>query len=694
MSEAELVGDDMREVFGDYLDKRYDDVLAVAQDPEEQSFYVPYDDLRDHHSHVARELLEKPDMYGGFLEDALTDVEWDGDDHKLVPDGPFTDVTVRVHGLPSDSVYDVGQWNPNAVSDALVAVRGQVTRRNKRQLRDETTAFECTACGTVMQIPQEGELLQEPHECANCEGKSFNTVDAQSVLVNFQRIRLQALPEKVESTATEQIDVELTDDLVGSVEPGDRVIVTGTLRTERKRKGSAKKRTRDLYLEGSAVELLDAGAEDMDVEPFRDDVEDLSEKDDIFERWVDSIAPDHKGDRLIKKALALVLVGGVQKTLPDGTEKRGNSHILLIGDPGTGKSGLIRYVADLEPRSEYATGKGASQAGLTATAQKDDWGGGGWTLEAGTLVKAHGGMAAIDELDKMEAEDRGGLMECMSEQTVTISKAASGQLPARTTVVSAANPEYGTFDPHEDIGEQLDLDPVLLSRFDLWFVMRDDVDEDEDRDIAEHINVTTRAGQKNAADKDLDADEKEATEPEIDPEVLRAYISIAREHTPVLTDDAMEYVRENYVELRQSNGDDGPVPVTARNIEAVHRLAEASARIRLSDTVEEEDVERAIAVRDHCLETLGRDPETGELDAMRMATGNPNSQRERVRAIKAVVRSVASEVDDAEGAPKADVREKCVDGLDMDEDKFDHQFEKMAKEGMLYQPNNGEYKVS
>jgi len=297
--------------------------------------------------------------------------------------------------------------------------------------------------------------------------------------------------------------------------------------------------------------------------------------------------PTHQGDEDIKLAIALQMFGGVRKQLPDGSVKRGDSHIMLVGDPGTNKSGLLKYAKKLAPRSIYTSGKSSSGVGLTAAAVRDDFGGGGWTLEGGAMVRANNGTACIDEFDKMGEEDRGSMFEALAEQEISVSKAGiNATLPARTRVLAAANPETGRFDKMAPIAEQINLDPALISRFDLIFIVTDEVDEEKDAEIAEMINTTAKVGGMIARDGHADVDEKEDVEPAIDEEVMRAYVAYARqEYTPVPTDAANERVKEFYVKMRsKGSSEDDPVPVTARKMEALHRLAEASARIRLRTT--------------------------------------------------------------------------------------------------------------
>lgn len=604
-----------------------------------------------------------------------------------IPQQAGEDASVRITGYTEDGLYDVGQYSPDDVVDTVIHLRGQLTKRSGKRLRDEVIAFQCERCGRVTRIPQTGPELTEPHDCPGCDRQGpYSVNEDQTITRDYQNIELQTLAEEAVDGETENITLNVFDEHVGELAPGDRCVLTVDVQGQRAQKNS---RVRVLVGDVLAITQLETDYSDVDVEPHREAVEgfargdhpDYPEYDTPHEAIIDSIAPGHTGDGHIKEAIAYLIFGGVEKELPDGTWMRGNSHVLLMGDPGTGKTTIIEYVTELVPRSEYGTGKGSSQAGLTATVQKDDFeGGDGWSLEAGMLVKANNGVAAIDELDKMRREDRDGLMEAMSQQRITVSMVKSGVMPAKTAVLAAANPKYGSFDPMEDIGHQLDLDPVILSRFDLWFVMMDEVDEEQDEEIADDVLTQARAGERIEADKDVEKTEWE--EPPIPPEMFRAYVSMAKDIVPELTEDAMKSIKSEYVEIRQSNDEDGPVPTTARTITGLVRLAEASARMRLGERVIQGDVDRAVNILETSMETLGVDPETGDLDAARIETGVGASKRERRKGIKTLIRT--KKPSSSEPA-KRDVVEEAALEL-MDEDEYEHELSKLKERGEVYQP--------
>lgn len=629
---------------------------------------------------LVRDWYKHPELFERHMQKALGDFAEDEGKSAVV-----TSADIRIQGYKEDEVFDVGQYQPDDVAGHLIHIRGQVTERSKRNLRDEKVAFECQRCGTLTYVQQTGDTLSEPVECDNCERQGpFTENQRKTVMRDYQVIRFQTLPEETEDADPDSIELKLYDDQVGTLRPGDRAVLNVIIHARRK---TEKSRVKVLEGDVHSITHLTADHTDIDIDPYREEIMEVAESDTVFEDVRDSIAPFHEGDNTVKMGIALQLFGGITKNLPDGGWMRGNSHVLVMGDPGTGKTAVCRYIADLVPRSEYATGKMSSGAGLTAGAVKDNFGEGGWTLQAGTLVKANKGHAVIDELDKMEREDRDGIVEAMSEQEITVQKIVKGILPAETSVLAAANPKYGTFDPNTDLGQQLALDDVLLSRFDLWFLLRDVPDEEKDAAVASSMTGAARAGQKLEAGKELTEDDIEELDPPIKPEMFRAYVALAKQQYPVFTDEADDRIVSEYVDLRQINegNEDGPIPTTARMVEALIRLSEAAARIRLAEHIRVEDVERAIDIMYESLETLGVDPETGELDASIVETGKSSSRHEKEKAITGIIRG---QTDGDDYADYAAVKEEAT--VIMEPVEFEEALEGMISRGEVSEPTTGE----
>ncbi|WP_276258258.1 LAGLIDADG family homing endonuclease [Haloglomus litoreum] len=380
------------------------------------------------------------------------------------------------------------------------------------------------------------------------------------------------------------------------------------------------------------------------------------------------------------------------------------THNYLSNGVVSHNSQLLQYVKNIAPRSVYTSGKGSSAAGLTATAVRDDFGEGDqWSLEAGALVLADKGIAAIDELDKMDAGDRSAMHEALEQQSISVAKAGiNATLKSRCSLLGAANPKYGRFDEYESISEQIDLEPALISRFDLIFTITDKPNEEEDRKLARHIIDTNYAGELHTHRENVPtanvSEEEVATatkdvEPAIDADLLRKYVAHAKRSCyPTMTDEARSAIEEFYVDLRShGEGEDAPVPVTARKLEALVRLAEASARVRLSDTVEQEDADRVIDIVRKSLEDVGMDPETNEFDADMIEAGHSKSQRDRIKGLKAIIQELEDEYE--EGAPYDEVLEMAVEN-GTDRDKAEHEIEKLKQRGEVYEPSQGHLRTT
>ncbi|WP_424013628.1 LAGLIDADG family homing endonuclease [Halorubrum xinjiangense] len=381
-----------------------------------------------------------------------------------------------------------------------------------------------------------------------------------------------------------------------------------------------------------------------------------------------------------------------------------DTHTYLGNGVVSHNSQMISYVENIAPRSVYTSGKGSSAAGLTAAAVRDDFGDGQqWSLEAGALVLADKGIAAVDELDKMDSSDRSAMHEGLEQQKISVSKAGiNATLKARCSLLGAANPKYGRFDQYEPIGEQIDLEPALISRFDLIFTVTDSPDPEHDSRLAKHIIKTNYAGELNTQREELASSEftseqvAEVTEevaPEIDSELLRKYIAHAKRSCfPTMTEEAKELIEEFYVDLRSKGADeDAPVPVTARKLEAMVRLSEASARVRLSDTVEREDADRATDIVESCLKDIGVDPETGQFDADVVETGTSKSQRDRIKNIKGLIAEIEEEYE--EGAPVDEVLDRAGE-IGMDPGKAEQEIEKLRTKGEVYEPKQGHLRTT
>jgi replicative DNA helicase Mcm len=388
------------------------------------------------------------------------------------------------------------------------------------------------------------------------------------------------------------------------------------------------------------------------------------------------------------------LFSGWRRPNGDGTYHRGNSHVAMIGDPSTGKSTIMGAVEEIAPRSAAESGRNASGPGLTAAAVKDDFGDSQWSLEAGALVKAHNGVACIDEIDKMQKDGLSRLHSALEKQRLEINKAGiDATLKCETSLLAAGNPKDSRFDTYDADHEQIDIVGSLMDRFDLIFTLKDRPDEEKDRQMAES-KIAQRAESGLVQTGMMEQTERETATPEMDTEQLQAWVAYARQQfQPVLRDeDVKERLRDYYVEIRQANGsgEDEPVPATVRTLDGLLRLSEASARMRLSEEIEPIDAEMAIALVKISLQDVGYDPETGKMDADFAAGRGSQSQRDRVKRLLGIVETLES----GESAPTRKEIINAASEAGIDKDKADKEIDQLKQKGELYTPQKGHLRTT
>jgi len=671
-----------------FLDKFYrEDILHLADKypSEKRSLTIDWMDLYRWDGDVADDTLTHPETMQEYFEAAL-------ENYDIPVDISLSDAHVRFTGLNEMDVYDVGEYNQHDVTE-LIGVKGQVTQLTNPKPKLKTAVWECARCGTLTEVNQTGMDTQQPHECAGCERQGpFNLMVDQSEFVDFQMARVKLPPEKNRG-GDAKVDVHLYDDMASSLEGNERVNFTGKLSLDTDDLDST---VFDYQLDTNpgAVEVTEGGYEDVEIDEHLDEIKDIAAKDDPIQFLKENLTDLYLHDELQDpvEAVVLQLVGADRKNPDGGPTFRGDIHVLLLGDPGAGKSKVLDDAEAVSPRAKSASGKGLSKAGATAAAVRNDFGPQEWTLKAGLLVLANDGLACLDEIDKVDPDARSSMHSALARQRVDVVKAGiDATLPARTSLLAAGNPKYGRFDQYEPIGEQIELPPSLMSRFDLMFMISDQPDEDRDRNVASHVAESWDTASRQEAGKASPSEEAERDIPE---DVYRAYIAYARErvHPVIEDDDVFNRIVNHYVEVRSKGVDeDNPVPITARKLEAFFRLAEASAKARLSDTVEMQDAERAIDLVMSALRDVGVDPETGQFDADVVETGQSKAQRDRKKAVKAIIMDVEEEHE--AGAPLEVVRERA-EAIDVNTDKLEHDIDKLKQKGEIYENQTDTFRTS
>ncbi len=647
-----------------------------------KSLIVDYADLYTYNYRLAKLLVNEPDTTLKAFSDALREYVEKEEPEYVERVDKFV---VRISGLLQTT--SLRRIRSNLIGK-LVMIEGILVRATPVKEKLVRVRFKHVhpECGEEFDWPLEGELspleeVEKPKICPVCgkSGGSFRIIYEKSKMVDWQKIVVQERPEEVPpGQLPRSLEVVLTDELVDAARPGDRIVVIGVVRVRPDTTLGKKRGIFDLYIEANNVEVSQKVLEEVVI--TREDEERiraLARDPWIRKKIVASIAPTIYGMWDIKEAIALALFGGVPKQYRDGTRRRGDIHVLLIGDPGTAKSQLLQYVVKIAPRAIYTTGKGATAAGLTAAVIKDKTTG-EYYLEAGALVLADGGVAAIDEIDKMREEDRSAIHEAMEQQTVSIAKAGIvARLNARTTVIAAGNPRFGRYLPDRPIAENINLPPPILSRFDLIFVIRDIPDPEHDRALARFVLQVH---------SDVDS-----IKPEIPPDTLRKYISYARRYVkPKLTEEAMKLLEEFFTEMRKAAG--GPhsaIPLTARQLEALIRLSEAHARMKLKDRVTREDAEAAIRLMLAFLSSAGIDVESGAIDIDSIMTGKPKSKREKMIRVSNIIRELAETSSEACAPMKEIVKRAAAEGI---ESRIVEDVRKgTTRDGLIYERKPGCY---
>ncbi|HQJ87510.1 MAG TPA: MCM family protein [Methanoregulaceae archaeon] len=1022
-----------------FLKNRYRNQLGelLRQYPRKRSLYI---DFRDVYAfgkvgvRMAEELLENP---GKVIEDVRDAVKSQQLARGRSAQEPG--INIRFTNLPQRiQAREIRSEHINR----FVSVEGILRKATEVRPRIVEAVFRCPGGHLTRKVQEYGQFV-EPDGCATegCTYRKLILLPKRSSFVDAQKLRIQESPEGLRGGEQPQtLDVDVTDDIAGIVAPGDRVVINGILRSQQRVTHGTKSTVFDIYLQANSIEVAEKEFEEVSIsEEDEAEINRLSSDPEIYHKITHSIAPTIYGNAEVKEAIALQLFGGITKTMPDGSHLRGDIHCLLIGDPGIAKSQLLRYVVKLSPRGIYTSGQSSTQAGLTATAVKDEFGDGRWTLEAGALVLADMGIAAVDEMDKMQKEDRSALHEAMEQQcydaeteiltergwipfpelrpddrvatlspegeleyarptrlfageydgdlyyvkspaldlavtpnhsiyvdlcrhddqwegfalrrmdgvptdarmrfrkhamwkgehrehheipsadgpirvpmdewlallgyylsrgalrvspgtgladrvlitpapgeavdpiraclerlpfpftwdghtleihseavahhlallgkddrtgipeytrrlppgqlrvfldalvpkggpvdpgtgsvlfrtpsrrladdltevllkagwsgdrsslvttdgpqdrsgegtwqvrfnrgnenepdvnargrreierhpyrgriycvevphhvvyvrrngipvwcgnSISVAKAGiTATLKSRCALLGAANPKLGRFDEYADIGEQINMPPSLLSRFDLIFILTDKPDHKRDEAIAEHILKSHGIGELIAqharqpiegVDDEYIRRELAPVTPEIDPSMLRKYVAYAKRTCfPIMSPEAKQVLVNYYMRLRDLADTNKPVPVTARQLEALVRLAEASARIRLARRIEAPDAERVVRIVDTCLRQVAYDPKTGTFDIDRVATGISKGKRDLIRAIKEAIRENADITGRAQIAQVVDLL--AQQGYAREEIR--KQIEHFLRSGEAMEPKNGVIKL-
>ena len=596
---------------------------------------VSMEDLKIYDEKIASDVRYKPMFYTPLLERAIKEL--------YAKYNPNCDL----FSLSDFQLQLVSSENPRYLrslkSDQIgqvVHITGIIISAGSIQIKALNVIMKCGSCKTEKRESVEKGLngFYLPAFCDinkntgdKCAPNSFVVLTDESEYIDMQVLKIQESPENLptgEIPRTYRILCERY--LVDKMIPGNRVAITGiyTLMENRVIKSTATTGNQKMpYLYVLGFDLDSMTSRKMNPifsEEDKDMFNKMSKSDNIYETISKSIAPNIYGHPDIKKAIACMLFGGSPKRLPDKTKLRGDINILLYGDPSTAKSQFLKYVHQVAPISVYTSGKGSSAAGLTVAIIKDPTSK-DFQLEGGAFILADGGVVCIDEFDKMRAQDRVAIHEAMEQQTISVAKAGiTTVLNSRTSILAAANPIFGTYQDNKKISDQIDLQTTILSRFDCIFIVRDQKNEAMDRKMVDHImNIFSNNARTSANENNHNIRE------------LKNYIAYARtQSSPRLDMESASLLQDIYVKQREeirrgeSRGKN-KIPLTVRQLEAIIRISESLAKMRLSNHVTMDDVKEAKRLF-----------EVSSLSAMKTGTMGPENNPAMVELVQRIEQDI------------------------------------------------------
>ncbi|MBI2148141.1 minichromosome maintenance protein MCM [Candidatus Woesearchaeota archaeon] len=659
------------EVFKEFIELHYKAQLYDIVKSDKKSLIISFQDLVNFNHELADNLLDEPEETIKSAELSL--------EHFDIPEENKKGINVRFKDLPETQKSRISDVRSIHLGQFLF-IEGIVRQASDVRPQVTNAKFECAGCGNTLSIIQIDQKFKEPSRCTCGWRGKFRLLSKE--LIDVQHLKIEESPESLYGgEQPKRLSVFLKEDLVEpkmerKTTPGAKVRIYGVVKEVPIQLKTGAQSTRyDLVLEANNIEPVQEDYSDITLtKEDENTILTFSKDAKVFEKFSKSIAPSIYGHDRIKDALVLQLFGGVRKEKPDGTTGRGDVHVLLVGDPGAGKSQLLQFIFKAAPKARFVSGKGVSGAGLTASVVKDEFLK-GWSLEAGALPLANKGIAIVDELDKIDKEDTAALHSAMEQQIIPISKAnVQATLTAQTTLLAAANPKLGRFDPYTPIASQIDLPSTLINRFDLIFTVRDIPSRERDERIALHVLESSHGG--------------EIYNTEVSVDFLRKYIAYAKQKiTPKLTKEAINEIKDFYVQLRNSGkaDDEGikPIPISARQLEGLIRLSEASAKIRLDNNVSREDARRAIELLRHCLMQVGFDPETGQIDIDRISSGITASTRSKIIAVKEIIIDL-----EGKGMKEISIEEIIAQAAakGIEDTKVEEAIEQLKKSGDIFEP--------
>ncbi|MBM7409770.1 ATP-binding protein [Methanococcus maripaludis] len=593
------------------------------------------------------------------------------------------DIVITVKNIPEEFNKSEKKQNytiediKSGTLGKLIEFEGIIVIATKIKSALKKATYVCTQCGEkkIQEVENPFEAYFEP-PCPKC-AQNMTLIEDESEYIDFQEIKVQQPLDSMGDP--EEPPKYITVFLEHS--PGiycGRVKVTGIPIKNQKNKNIP---IYDIYVKGINCEVLEDKIEANLNEEDIKNIEKVGKNPKVIDILSERMIPEIKGYEIIKKAIFLQQVKGVKKG-----NKRADSHLLLITDPGIGKSVMLRKIAEI-PGNLYGSATTASGVGLTAAVirEKTEIGDDTWVIKPGLLVKANKGTACIDELT-VNRDLQTFVLEAMESQTIHVSKGGiNAKLPSECAIIAACNPRWGRFDPNVSIPEQINIPAPMLSRFDLIFPIKDEADRSKDKDIAQHIINVHRAYLSKEVSKNMKLDHIIVDDVLIDRDFVIKYIEYAKTKSPIISESAEKLLTEFYLNMRK-----GSVQITARQLEAAIRIAEAHAKAKLKDVVDEEDANEAISIITESLKETAYDPETGQFDVDKIS-GVGKKDRSKMMGVYDLIKALAEKSDNDLVIIDEIVEAGKSKGID--EEHILLSIKKLKSNGDIDEPKTGKFRI-
>ncbi|OQX21874.1 MAG: hypothetical protein BWK75_02185 [Candidatus Altiarchaeales archaeon A3] len=643
--------------------------------PNKKSLIIDYKDILKYDIDMIDDIISNPDKIIELFEKEVNAIS--------VPysyDGEIK-VHIRFINIPQGYNEDIR----NIVSkdiNRFFNVKGMVTKSSDVLPKISVGVFQCPICGERKKIEQEKtRSLIFPSVCDVCKKPvRFKLLPAECKFIDIQRIEIQEPLEILKGGENaKKIEVWITDDLTGKILPGNNIEITGALKL------IPPKDINDVvyrkFVDANNFKIT--GEEFTEIEISDDEVikiKEFSKSPELTQKFKKFIGSTIYGYEEIKEAIILQLFGGSKISKIGKTKTRSEIHLLLIGDPGVAKSQILISASNIAPKSIYLCGKGTTTAGLTATAkkEKDDFSDGGWVIEGGAVVFASGGILCLDEMNEMKDEDKDSLRTPMSDGIVSVAKAGvSVTFKAETSILAAANPKFGRFIQEKTISEQFGLSAAIIDRFDLIFPIKDNINKENDKRISEQIGMM------------YTVEKNENPNYSVNLAFMRKYIAYAKMNcNPSLSENARQMAQTYYLKLRGGSNNNN-VQTTPRRYVDILRLSSAAAKMRLSDLIEEKDVETAIRLTEYSLRCIAQDEESGKFDLDKITMGSKEKRGKNI-ILSDILDNLTNK-----GQINCDIEDviKVAKEQGIDDDAVKKYLENAKKEGRIFEPTPGKIAV-